>query len=84
MNKGDAQSKRELVDAALRQAARKVIDRAIQICGALGISKDLILERFYRDARAFRIYDGPSEVHRMVIAREFLKSDTGSSESRST
>jgi alkylation response protein AidB-like acyl-CoA dehydrogenase len=50
-----------------------VIDRAIQICGAAGISRDLPLERLYRDARAFRIYDGPSEVHRMVIARQLLK-----------
>jgi len=50
-----------------------VIDRAIQICGSLGYSKDLPLERFYRDARAARIYDGPSEIHRMVIARNVLK-----------
>jgi alkylation response protein AidB-like acyl-CoA dehydrogenase len=55
------------------EAVGRVIDRSIQVCGALGISRDLILERFYRDVRAFRIYDGPSEVHRMVIARQFLK-----------
>ena len=55
------------------EAVGRVIDRSIQICGALGISRDLILERFYRDVRAFRIYDGPSEVHRMVIARQVLK-----------
>lgn len=51
----------------------KVIDRAIQICGSLGYSTDLPLERYYRDARAARIVDGPSEVHRMVIARNTLK-----------
>jgi len=51
----------------------RVIDRAIQICGSLGYSGDLPLERFYRDARAARIYDGPSEVHRMVIARNLVK-----------
>jgi acyl-CoA dehydrogenase len=54
------------------EAVNRVIDRAIQICGALGISTDLPLEHFYREARAFRIYDGPSEVHRMVIARKLL------------
>jgi acyl-CoA dehydrogenase len=51
----------------------RIVDRALQIHGALGYSGDLPLERFYRDARAARIYDGPSEVHRMVIARNVLK-----------
>jgi acyl-CoA dehydrogenase len=56
------------------EAVNRVIDRAMQVCGALGFSSDLPLERFYREARAFRIYDGPSEVHRMVIARNLLRS----------
>jgi len=56
------------------EAVNRIIDRAIQICGALGISTDTPLEHFYREARAFRIYDGPSEVHRMVIARNVLRS----------
>jgi acyl-CoA dehydrogenase len=51
-----------------------VVDRALQICGSLGVSEDLPLADFYREARAFRIYDGPSEVHRMVIARGLLRS----------
>jgi acyl-CoA dehydrogenase len=51
----------------------RVVDRAIQICGSLGYSGDLPLERFYRDARAARIYDGPSEVHRMLIARNLTR-----------
>ncbi|MEO8036788.1 MAG: acyl-CoA dehydrogenase family protein [Acidobacteriota bacterium] len=55
------------------EAVNRVIDRAVQICGGLGISSDLPLEHFYREARAFRIYDGPSEVHRMVIARHVLR-----------
>jgi acyl-CoA dehydrogenase len=50
----------------------RVIDRAIQICGALGLTDDLPLAHFYQEARAFRIYDGPSEVHRMVIAKRCL------------
>lgn len=57
------------------EAVNRVIDRAIQICGALGYSSDLPLEQFYREARAFRIYDGPSEVHRMVIARNVLRGE---------
>ena len=55
------------------EAVNRIIDRAVQICGALGVSGDTPLEEFYREARAFRIYDGPSEVHRMVIARNVLK-----------
>ena len=54
------------------EAVNRIIDRAVQICGALGVSGDTPLEHFYREARAFRIYDGPSEVHRMVIARGVL------------
>ncbi len=54
------------------EAINRVIDRAVQICGALGVSTDTPLEVFYREARAFRIYDGPSEVHRMVIARNVI------------
>ena len=55
------------------EAINRVIDRAVQICGALGYSGDTPLELFFREARAFRIYDGPSEVHRMVIARNVLR-----------
>ena len=55
------------------EAVNRIIDRAVQMCGALGVSGDTPLEHFYREARAFRIYDGPSEVHRMVIARNVLR-----------
>ncbi len=55
------------------EAVNRIIDRAVQMCGALGVSGDTPLEEFYREARAFRIYDGPSEVHRMVIARHVLR-----------
>jgi len=60
------------------EALGRVVDRALQLHGALGYSGDLPLERFYRDARAARIYDGPSEVHRMVIARNVLRAWTES------
>ncbi len=49
-----------------------VIDRAIQVHGALGLTADTPLERMYREARYARIYDGPDEVHRMVVARHLL------------
>ncbi len=50
----------------------RTIDTAIQICGATGYSRDLPLELFYRDARAARLVDGPTEVHKMVIARALM------------
>ena len=51
-----------------------VIDRAVQTHGALGISGDSPLSLMYLNARFARIYDGPDEVHRMVVARRILKS----------
>ncbi|MDG1906605.1 MAG: acyl-CoA dehydrogenase family protein [Arenicella sp.] len=50
-----------------------VIDRAIQVHGALGVTDDTPLELMYREARYARIYDGPDEVHRMSVARQLLK-----------
>lgn len=54
------------------QVLYNVIDRAIQVHGALGFSTDLPLESMYRNARAARIYDGADEVHRMTVARRIL------------
>ena len=51
----------------------RVLDRCVQICGGRGISRDLPLSTWYEKARAFRIYDGASEVHRMVVARDVIK-----------
>ena len=50
----------------------RVLDRCIQIFGGLGVSHELPLERWFREARIRRIGEGPSEVHRMVVARDLL------------
>jgi acyl-CoA dehydrogenase len=50
-----------------------VIDRALQLHGALGYSTDLPLEQMYRYARGARIYDGPDDVHRLTAARLVLR-----------
>ena len=55
------------------EAVHRVVDRAIQVCGALGISEDVPLSLFYREVRPFRVYDGPSEVHRVAVARRVLR-----------
>jgi acyl-CoA dehydrogenase len=54
------------------EALGRVVDRCMQILGAIGITGDTIIERCYRDIRCFRIYDGPSEVHRHALARRIL------------
>jgi acyl-CoA dehydrogenase len=59
------------------EIACEVVDRAIQICGGLGISDDIVLATFYKEIRPFRIYDGPNEVHRSSIARRALKAAKG-------
>ena len=52
---------------------QRVIDRAIQVHGALGMTDDTILAYFYRHERAARIYDGADEVHKVVVAKRILK-----------
>jgi alkylation response protein AidB-like acyl-CoA dehydrogenase len=52
----------------------KVIDRAIQVHGALGITDDTLLSFWYRHERGARIYDGPDEVHKSALAKSILKS----------
>lgn len=57
----------------------RVADRAVQIFGGAGYVADHGIERFYRDVRIFRIYEGSSEIQRLVIAREMLKAREGAS-----
>ncbi|QKR99296.1 cyclohexanecarboxyl-CoA dehydrogenase [Sphingomonas sp. CL5.1] len=54
------------------EAAGRVVDRAIQIHGGLGVSKELPLERWYRELRIRRIGEGPTEVQKMIVARDLL------------
>jgi acyl-CoA dehydrogenase len=55
------------------EAAGRIVDRCIQVFGGMGVSKELPLERWYRELRVKRIGEGPSEVHRMVIARDMFR-----------
>lgn len=54
------------------EAAQRIIDRCVQVHGGNGVVKGFAVERLYRDVRALRIYEGASEVQRLVIARHLL------------
>ena len=66
---------REISSAKLfaSEMLARVTDEAIQIHGGMGLMSDLPLERFWRDARVERIWDGTSEIHRHIIGRELLR-----------
>jgi alkylation response protein AidB-like acyl-CoA dehydrogenase len=74
MDRGaDARTEISMIKFVGARVLHDVLDRAIQVHGALGFSQDSPLEGWYREARAARIYDGPDEVHRMVVARQVLR-----------
>jgi acyl-CoA dehydrogenase len=54
------------------ETAGRVVDRCIQVLGGMGVAKEMPLERWYRELRIKRIGEGPSEVHRLVVARALL------------
>jgi len=77
MDRGDdARKEISIIKFVGARVLQEVLDRAIQVHGALGFSQDSPLEGWYREAIAARIYDGPDEVHRMVVARQILKEFT--------
>ncbi|HYL87848.1 MAG TPA: acyl-CoA dehydrogenase family protein [Burkholderiales bacterium] len=55
------------------EAAQQVIDDAVQICGGLGVMRGHPVERLYREVRALRIYEGATEVQKLIIAKDLLK-----------
>jgi alkylation response protein AidB-like acyl-CoA dehydrogenase len=74
MDRGDdVRTDISLVKFYVANALQRVVDRALQVHGALGFSRDTPLEAFYREARAARIYDGVDEVHRDVVGRHLLR-----------
>jgi acyl-CoA dehydrogenase len=72
---GEADNRRAAAMAKLHATdeAQKVIDAAVQMHGGLGVTKGAKVEELYREIRALRIYEGASEVQRMIIARDLLK-----------
>ncbi|MGL5736269.1 MAG: acyl-CoA dehydrogenase family protein [Beijerinckiaceae bacterium] len=72
---GDPRTRISLVKVQAAEMLGRVADRSVQIFGGMGFCKDLPIERYYRDARIYRIFDGTSEIHRTVMARALLKGE---------
>lgn len=69
-NRGSIESSMTKVISS--EAIWRVVDRSVQVLGGQGVTSETVVERIFRDVRPFRIYDGPSEVHRMSLARKLL------------
>jgi len=70
-----AASTREASEAKLfaTEVAGRVVDQAVQILGGSGLVRGSVVERLYRDVRALRIYEGTSEIQKLIIANQLLK-----------
>ncbi len=66
-------SEAAMAKLAATESAQRVIDAAVQLHGALGITRGQVVERLYREIRALRIYEGATEVQRLIVGREALR-----------
>jgi alkylation response protein AidB-like acyl-CoA dehydrogenase len=66
-----------LIKFYVADVLQKVIDRALQVHGGLGMTDDTIIAFFYRHERAARIYDGADEVHKMSVAKRIMRQKGG-------
>ena len=69
--KGTEESSRAKV--FISEATCRIVDRAVQLAGGVGVTEESAIGRIYADIRAFRIYDGPSEVHRWSLAQRIAR-----------
>lgn len=69
---GEAGRESSMAKLHASEAAHRIIDNAVQIFGGLGVTSGETVERLYRHVRAFRIFDGTSEIQRLIIARSLL------------
>lgn len=68
-----ATTESSMAKVAVSEALFRIADRCVQVMGGLGVSRDTIVEQVFRETRAFRIYDGPSEVHKWSLARKIKR-----------
>ena len=70
---GDGNIESSMTKVAVSEALFRVADRCVQVMGAQGVTGDTIVEQLFREVRAFRIYDGPTEVHKWSLAKKIKK-----------
>jgi acyl-CoA dehydrogenase len=70
-NQGTLES--SMTKASVSELLYRIADRCVQVLGGTGVSRDTIVERVFREMRAFRIYDGPTEVHNWSIAKSIKR-----------
>jgi acyl-CoA dehydrogenase len=66
-----------MTKVAVSDALFRVADRCVQIMGGTGVTRDTIVEQVFREIRAFRIYDGPTEVHKWSLAKKIKRDYAG-------
>jgi len=71
----DVKARISMAKVQASETLGKVADRGVQIFGGLGYCKDLPMERYFRDSRIYRIYDGTSEIHRTVVAKALSRGE---------
>ena len=76
-NQSDLKQKSSMAKLYATEAAQRIVDQALQIHGGTGVVVGTPVERLYRDVRALRIYEGTSEIQRLVIARNLLEKAKG-------
>ena len=74
---GTAES--SMAKVAVSEALMRIADRCVQVMGGMGVSGDTIVEQIFREIRAFRIYDGPTEVHKWSLAKKIKRDWAGKS-----
>tara|TARA_R110000824_G_scaffold399843_1_gene606010 strand:- start:97902 stop:99074 length:1173 start_codon:yes stop_codon:yes gene_type:complete len=72
-NGGDGNVESSMTKVSVSEALFRVADRCVQVMGGMGVSQDTIVEQLFREIRAFRIYDGPTEVHKWSLAKKIKK-----------
>jgi len=74
VRKGRATREAAMAKMTATEAAQRVIDAAVQLHGGLGVTRGQVVERLYREIRALRIYEGATEVQKLIVARELVRS----------
>jgi acyl-CoA dehydrogenase len=73
-----ATAESSMAKVAVSEALMRVADRCVQVMGGTGLTDDTVVEQIYRELRAFRIYDGPTEVHKWSLAKKIKRDWKGS------